>query len=246
MKNKSVCLIIVLLSLFNMFAESQSVSYSQNQLISAAEYAKWDSMSLTYLPPANFKGTLAISYNLYISLPHIKQLFIPYYITSKDQNFLICFRSEGYDPNDTVTKKGNDLHLISIKKDLADSLFPNINESDSIKNAGDRAKIQLRDHVTYHSPEYAKQSFNADTVISYKLNMQGHKIKDRYTDNNVLVLQKNGRGYITIYCFYTQKGKKELDKYMKQIENMFWYRQDWDMKIRVVPFSSLPKETIIN
>lgn len=93
---------------------------------------------------------------------------------------------------------------------------------------------KLERQVTYSSHAYAKETFNADAVARFELKMHGRKLHNKYEDNTVLMIQKSRRGVITLYCFYTPKGKRKLSDYIKQVENMLWYREC--DSLRSVPF----------
>ena len=43
-----------------------------------------------------------------------------------------------------------------------------------------------------------------------------------------MVIQKNTRGYICLYIFYNNKGKKNFEHYMKSLNGVFWYRDPKD------------------
>lgn len=90
--------------------------------------------------------------------------------------------------------------------------------------------------LEYKSPEYARQAFNADTVITYPLKMW-KKYKKKYNHCQVMIIQKNTRGPISLYCFYNDKGEKKLDTYLKSLEGMFWYREPKDF----IEVPELPK-----
>ena len=51
-----------------------------------------------------------------------------------------------------------------------------------------------------------------------------NNINSHYTHGTVLIIQKNGRGFVTLYCFYDEKAIKKLDTYMAAIEGTLKYR----------------------
>lgn len=79
----------------------------------------------------------------------------------------------------------------------------------------------------YKTSDYAKTAFNADTVITYPLTMW-KKYKKKYGNCDVVVTQKNGRCPIRLYFLTNNKGKQNLDKYIKSLERVFWYRDPGD------------------
>lgn len=66
-----------------------------------------------------------------------------------------------------------------------------------------------------------------DTVITYPLKMW-QKYENKYNYCQVIIIQKNARGLICLYCFYNDKGKRILSYYMRSLEGMFWYRDPKD------------------
>ena len=81
--------------------------------------------------------------------------------------------------------------------------------------------------IKYKSSKYAHEAFNADTVITYPLKMW-QKYEDQYNHCQVVVIQKNTRGLVCLYCFYNDRRKRKLNRYLKSLEGMFWYRDPKD------------------
>ena len=89
---------------------------------------------------------------------------------------------------------------------------------------GDKAAEEWRKHVTYYSEKDAKRKFNADTAFTFSLKLDsGQYYKDRYQYLDVLFIQKNGRSFVNLCCFYDETGKKNLPKYWKAIEGLLRY-----------------------
>ncbi|WP_106828262.1 hypothetical protein [Parabacteroides pacaensis] len=243
-KNKARMAFILLIGAFLLPASIRSQSYvvQKNHSMNHLLWGILDSLSVTYNPPLEF-----VSNNDsegFATVPHLYKLHgWMYYLESKDRNFLICLNAE-FCHNDSV--KTRERVEINLKGELCTSLYPDTDYS--LYN--DEPKIKIKHHVTYSSPEYAKTTFNADTVIRYKLKMYGWKLQERYTDNTVFMLQKSGRGFVSLFCFYTEEGKKNFDHYMKMIENMIWFREYVQGEplddIKVIPFSKLYPPRIIN
>ena len=126
-------------------------------------------------------------------------------------------------------------------------------KGDFIKNIGKR-DISLSDlPLTYKSSKFAREAFNADTVIAYPLKMWD-KFEDKYTHCLVMALQKRYRGIILFYCLYTDEGSKKLDYYLQLLEKVFWYRDPKDyieVKERkiieeyVIPLRKVPPGMIV-
>ena len=79
----------------------------------------------------------------------------------------------------------------------------------------------------YHSYQYAQTAFNADTVITYPVKVWS-KYERKYDYCQVVIIQKNARGLVCLYCFYNDKGKRKWDNYLKSLAGMFWYRDPKD------------------
>lgn len=80
--------------------------------------------------------------------------------------------------------------------------------------------------LQYYPDWEAKTKFNADTAIlvSFPLRKEDYyKRKYKYVD--ILVLQKQGRGYIYLTCFSTDKAKARFDDYWQKIEGLFRYEE---------------------
>lgn len=89
---------------------------------------------------------------------------------------------------------------------------------------GDRAASEWRKYVTYYSSAKARKLFNADTAIAFPIKLNSNEYyKKKYRYLNVLFLQKNGRGWVGIYCFSDDKAQTNLTKYMTAIQGSFRY-----------------------
>lgn len=108
---------------------------------------------------------------------------------------------------------------------------------------GDEAAANWKKHVHYYSPKETKHKFNADTAIRYSIPMPPDQpYEGKYSNLQVLVLQKHGKNYISIYCLYTDKAKKRLRKYWRAVEGVLRY-DDCD-PCPEVDFSTLAPVTI--
>jgi hypothetical protein len=120
---------------------------------------------------------------------------------------------------------------IDIKKMFPDALLEGLDQvhvnqiKGNIRYAfGDSAARNWKNHVTYYSPIDARNKFNADTAISFSLPLNANDYyQGKYNHLDALFLQKQGRGFICLYCFYTDKARKDLANYWKAIEGTFRY-----------------------
>lgn len=89
---------------------------------------------------------------------------------------------------------------------------------------GENANFNWRQYVIYYADKDAKQKFNADTAIKVPFSLKKDEAYlGKYNNLTAFVLQKNGRGFVMIYCLYTDKAKKKLNRYWKQVEGIYRY-----------------------
>ena len=238
--------ILFLLCFFsiNVFAQNVCVPLIQKGFaIPDTLLTKIHNMSLTFSPPIDDFFSNSAGHNFY-NVPHINQLHgTMYSIESKDSEFFCCIYARFIDNDAIKTRKEVEENVI---RDIKLTKQRNIGKNDE-KNL-----ISTR----YYSPKEARELFNADTVIGYSVElldggfvMKNSKNKSfKYSGNKVLLLQKNERGFIVLYCFYTKKGEKKLSKYMGVIENAFWFIDYCPTLegVRVIPFSEIEPPRIIN
>ena len=110
----------------------------------------------------------------------------------------------------------------------------------------------LKENVYYYPEVYAKEVFNADTVISFSLPVK--KIKNEVFEKNknrnyvkceVLVLHKNDLGPLFLYCFFTDKGYKNRDEYMAKFAKAVKFK-DHDRVSEELLFDKLTKRISLN
>jgi hypothetical protein len=88
--------------------------------------------------------------------------------------------------------------------------------------------------IEYYNDE-AKAKFNADTVVSCLIQLPATEYyQDKYGYCKVIIVQKKGRGYLPLYCFYDDIAAKNVEKYLVAIEGIFKY-QDCDKPLYQVP-----------
>jgi hypothetical protein len=87
-----------------------------------------------------------------------------------------------------------------------------------------RNRVNWQQYLNYYPQEKAKSIFNADTVVRYSMNLEPEDYyKGKYEYLESLVIQKENKGLVEIFCFYSQKARKNLPYYWKQIEGIFRY-----------------------
>lgn len=89
---------------------------------------------------------------------------------------------------------------------------------------GENSGFDWKRYVHYYSDEKAIQKFNADTAITFVIKLNDNEVyKEKYKYLKALYLQKKDRGFIELYCFYTDQGNKHLPKYWQAVEGIFKY-----------------------
>jgi hypothetical protein len=145
-----------------------------------------------------------------------------YVIRSDDHNFLtameFAFISRNFDY--PLTKKMRNIyHFTKIKYH-----FINVSEKYDTNYMNKITIEDLKQNVHYCSVEYARETFNADTVICYNLpvkNVKSHIFTEnnvKYDNCEVLALLKNDFGPVFFYCFYTKEGYKNRKGYMEKLK----------------------------
>jgi len=118
-----------------------------------------------------------------------------------------------------------------------DSLFPQFkegrlpghlaNSKQSILSAyGKQVESRWKDYIRYYSDEEAQPKFNADTAITFTIELDSNiRYKGKYGNLDVLFVTKEGRGFINYYLYYTDEAKKDIARRRKDLEVLFWYKE---------------------
>src|SRR5690606_24539381 len=82
-------------------------------------------------------------------------------------------------------------------------------------------------YTKYYTSRTSRSKFNADTVMRVQMPLN-LKPEEYYQGNlqylTVFIIQKNGVGHIPVYCFYSEKARKQMDIYWKEIESMLRFK----------------------
>jgi len=81
-------------------------------------------------------------------------------------------------------------------------------------------------YVTFYPEEYARTKFNADSVATYNcwpLLLKYKPYEGKYTGCQALMIEKKDKGFVTLYCFYTDEGKHCLNAFMKELDGIVWF-----------------------
>lgn len=224
---------------------AQTNLYSQNNLFSEYEEFILNRNQAQFTVPHGFvfKEDQNQKFNCLISdqyrgfrPPH------PYSVESTDGHFLVFIDVAPIYSKDSVNVyvefnpasnyKINNAHIYHVLGDF-------------LKNTTIRYGSLRECPIRYQNTLSTDNTFNADTVIRYSLKIiNKDPLRTNYNQCEVMVLQKNGRGYTTLYCFYKNGAKRNLDLYFKSIDKMFRYRDPKEF-IEVSEWKSLPKNTEI-
>ena len=83
------------------------------------------------------------------------------------------------------------------------------------------------DAFTMLSHAEAREKFNADSAFTFTLHLTPECYYEKdFKHLNVLLIQRNGRGYACIYSFYTDKAKENFDEYWRRIERTLRFKAD--------------------
>lgn len=145
-------------------------------------------------------------------------------LESEDNDFIAFFSIQ---PNnsqppfilkDKVVYEEKEIHryLLRIRANLAISLN---------KKRDDISFNEIEQFIEYKPASYAKDIFNADTVITYPLSLGGEYLRRKYNHCDVWLFHKINVGYFSLYCFYTTKGYKHKKNYEQELEKIIRFKK---------------------
>ncbi len=93
-----------------------------------------------------------------------------------------------------------------------------------IKRFYDITDYHYPDHIQFFTDKQAKTKFNADSAmrVSFELEPEDYYLQ-KYKYIDILLLQKQSRGYVYFVSFYTDTAKQNLNWYRKEIESVLRY-----------------------
>lgn len=191
---------------------AQSFRLNDDHYINKRDVYTLQSIDMTYFPPKEFYGTRnRFEYKSAPSFGRIGSI-IESSIESKDHTVAILFYIDYiFNKKDSIST----LFIDKFKMNLNQMHLNLLKSSPDIKN------------INYYSNKDAFVKFNADTALVFDVDMHGEILSEkhlfgRYYKCKALLLQKNERGYITMFCFYNED--KDWNKYQKTIEKLFRYK----------------------
>ena len=132
-------------------------------------------------------------------------------------------------PGEKDKKKTKEDHIFSKDKEMLIWLnYGNTsNYLDKLAWDSEKSVEDMRTQATYMPQEYARKVFNADTVLTYSINLEGKKLNKKYNHHKaILMYSKPYKTYLLLHCFLTDEGLKNFDsKYLKDIEKMFRFKE---------------------
>lgn len=144
-------------------------------------------------------------------------------IKSSDQDFIAFFsiQPNNYQPplilKDKTELEGKEIYryLLGIRANLAISLN---------KKKDNISFNDIKHFIEYKPATFAKDIFNADTVITYPLSLEGECLREKYNYCDVWLFHKINVGYFSLYCFYTDKGYANKRMYEQELEKILRFK----------------------
>ena len=81
---------------------------------------------------------------------------------------------------------------------------------------------EIKKKINMWSPEKAKETFNAQYVITYPIKSKKSVYMGKYTHKMDLMMTKWGE-HLTVSFLVTKKGNRNIEKYIKDVEEAFWF-----------------------
>lgn len=81
---------------------------------------------------------------------------------------------------------------------------------------------KVKKEITIWSPEKAKETFNAQYMITYPIKSKKSVYMSKYTHKLDLMMIKWGE-HLTVSFLVTKKGNRSINKYIRDVEGAFWF-----------------------
>ena len=92
----------------------------------------------------------------------------------------------------------------------------------SFKEITEEEIQEIKKKINMWTPEKAKETFNAQYVITYPIKSKKSVYMGKYTHKMDLMMTKWGE-HLTVSFLVTKKGNKNIEKYIKDVEEAFWF-----------------------
>ena len=92
----------------------------------------------------------------------------------------------------------------------------------SFKEITEEEIQEIKKKITMWPPEKAKETFNAQHVITYPIKSKKSVYMGKYTHKMDLMMTKWGE-HLTVSFLVTKKGNRNIEKYIKDVEEAFWF-----------------------
>jgi hypothetical protein len=211
----------------------KNFEYNENQHTPNKEVIL-ETMGIQYFPSDKF--VFEKKYEEFKSLPRFKLMLGNNYpiLEAKDGEFVGVFRLSAYFEKEYEQKplfgrhvsieQLNEFHFIILRC----ALF--LSKGYTYPKMSNRLKWlslkKIKRAVHYQPTNYLDNNFNADTIITYKIRLKsGESFREKYKHCEILVFTKTNVGCAAFYCFYTKEGYKKRDEYIREIGQMFRYKE---------------------
>ena len=92
----------------------------------------------------------------------------------------------------------------------------------SLNKTTEQEMREIKKKINIWSPEKAKKTFNAQYVITYPIKNKKAVYMGKYVHKLELKMIKWGED-LTVSFLVTKKGNKNIEKYIKDVEEAFWF-----------------------
>lgn len=177
------------------------------------------SMNVVYSKPEGFKE---VGYTeCFNENPKLKEAFtcVLNQLQSEDNQFMVYMQT----------------HRLFNKEEILDMrrLFPDFDPENIPVNTmkyiikaffGKEKEDNWEELIDFYSNKEAHKKFNSDSAMKLSICLSPDDYyKNEYKYIDVLFFQKRERGYIGLFCFFTDKARGNYNHYWKKIEKTFYY-----------------------
>ncbi len=245
MKGNYLLSFVFILFSGNVFAQ-ENLMYEK----SFPDYAGW--VSKKFGISANIPGKFN-DLNQYYVIQRIREdkhagsMYGPVF-KSKDKNCIVMYPAvpQYFSEEDMETAKNMTLLNRALNKDTstAEPVIRNLNDNfprsqitSELKAAiglfnyfgkplNDSVSFNFNDYVTILSGKEAVESFNADSIFFYNIPLE-KAYEEKYTHCTGMVVCKKDRATMQFKFFFTTKGRKKEEEYIRLLSKQLWYEEDF-------------------
>lgn len=230
-------LITVILLIYCAYANAQIEHFP---VLECTPEAIFNRAYLDYIPSEEFIPTTLTecfeSFPRFLGLGYYYRGCYDQVMESKDKNFILLVPP--------ITPTGNNVNIRRSLSEREEYLFPDFKSKDIStvvylspirmdmalildKSWREITLREIKEYIHYLSSGYARDKFNADTVITYPIPLKkGESLRGRYNHCEILLLYKIDKAYVLFYFFYTDKGYRKRKKYIQEVEKMLRFKEE--------------------